>query len=81
MRATGAGSQPDMDELIHMTTFMFIAGQDTSAKFLGNVIRYLCDVPGLQRQIRDDRSLIPAVVEEVLSLEGIDQSDSKGGHP
>nr|XP_061840645.1 cytochrome P450 144-like [Nerophis lumbriciformis] len=64
------GRKPSMNELIDMTTFMFIAGQDTSAKLLGSVIRFVCDVPGLQQQIRDDRDLIPAVVEEVLRLEG-----------
>lgn len=63
------GSKPDMDELVTMTTFMFIAGQDTSAKLLGSVVQYLCDTPGLQQKVRADRSLIPALVEEVLRLE------------
>ena len=63
------GSKPDKAELINMTAFMFMAGQDTTASFMGNVIRYLCDVPGLQKKIRDDRSLIPALIEEVLRLE------------
>lgn len=64
------GAKPTTDELITMTTFMFMAGQDTSASLLANVIRYICDIPRLQQQIRDDRSLIPAVIEEVLRLEG-----------
>lgn len=64
------GSKPDMVDLISLATFMFVAGQDTSAKLLGNALRYICDVPGLQQQIRDDRTLIPWVIEEVLRLEG-----------
>lgn len=64
------GRKPDMNEQVTLTTLMFIAGQDTSASLMTNVIRYICDVPGLQQQIRDDRSLIPAVIEEVLRLEG-----------
>jgi cytochrome P450 len=50
--------------------FIFGAGQDTSAKLLGNAMRYIVDEPGLQAQLRADRSLIPAMLEEVLRLEG-----------
>ncbi len=64
------GSKPDIADLISLSTFMFVAGQDTSAKLLGNAIRYICDVPGLQQRIREDRELLPAVIEEVLRLEG-----------
>ncbi len=64
------GTQPDIPELIRLATFLFGAGQDTSAKLIGNAMRYLVDVPGLQQQLRDDHSLIPAFLEEVLRLEG-----------
>lgn len=64
------GSEPDMLELVKMATFLFGAGQDTSAKLLGNSIRYITDQPGLQDQLRADPSLIPQFLEEVLRLEG-----------
>lgn len=64
------GGKPDMADLISLATFMFVAGQDTSAKLLGNALRYICDIPGLQQQIREDRDLVPWVIEEVLRLEG-----------
>lgn len=64
------GSTPDFAELVSLSTFMFAAGQDTSAKLLGNAMRYIVDVPGLQQQLREDRSLIPWMLEEVLRLEG-----------
>lgn len=64
------GSLPDIPELIRLSTFLFGAGQDTSAKLIGNAMRYLVDVPGLQEQLRADSSLIPAFIEEVLRLEG-----------
>ena len=64
------GSKPEMLELISLATFMFAAGQDTSAKLLGNALRYICDVPGLQDQIRENRELIPDLIEEVLRMEG-----------
>lgn len=64
------GTKPDLTELISLATFLFAAGQDTSAKLLGNAMRYIVDIPGLQEQLRDDRSLIPWMIEEVLRLEG-----------
>jgi cytochrome P450 len=64
------GSRPDFKELVSLAVFMFAAGQDTSAKLLGNSMRYIVDIPGLQQQLRADRSLIPWMLEEVLRLEG-----------
>ncbi len=64
------GSKPDLIELISLSTFMFAAGQDTSAKLLANAMRYVVDEPDLQQQLREDRSLIPWMLEEVLRLEG-----------
>jgi len=64
------GSQPDILDLVKMSTFMFGAGQDTSAKLLSNAMRFIVEEPGLQEQLRADTSLIPAMLEEVLRLEG-----------
>jgi cytochrome P450 len=64
------GTRPSMMDLVSLGVFIFGAGQDTSAKLLGNAMRYVVDVPGLQAQLRADPSLIPAMLEEVLRLEG-----------
>lgn len=64
------GSRPDLAELVNLSTFMFAAGQDTSAKLLGNAMRYIVDVPGLQESLRENHELIPALIEEVLRIEG-----------
>ncbi|MET0364228.1 MAG: cytochrome P450 [Sphingobium sp.] len=64
------GTVPELEELVKMAAFLFGAGQDTSAKLLGNSIRYITDQPGLQDQLRADPSLIPQLLEEVLRLEG-----------
>jgi cytochrome P450 len=61
---------PDVTDIVKLGMFMFGAGQDTSAKLLSNAIRYIVDEPGLQEQLRADPSLIPALLEEVLRLEG-----------
>ena len=64
------GTRPRIEDLVALSTFIFGAGQDTSAKLLGNSMRYLVDEPGLQKKLRQDPSLIPAMLEEVLRLEG-----------
>lgn len=64
------GTKPTLNDLVALGTFMFGAGQDTSAKLLGNAMRFIIDVPGLQEKLRAEPSLIPAMLEEVLRLEG-----------
>lgn len=64
------GSLPDLVELVKLSTFMFGAGQDTSAKLLSNATRFLTDTPGLQDSLRADPGLIPGFLEEVLRMEG-----------
>jgi cytochrome P450 len=64
------GSMPDAMEIVRLATFLFGAGQDTSAKLLGNAMRFIVEQPGLQQQLRDDPALIPKLLEEVLRLEG-----------
>ncbi|WP_395396984.1 cytochrome P450 [Novosphingobium sp. BL-8A] len=64
------GTLPDQMDIVKLGMFMFGAGQDTSAKLLGNAMRYIVDQPGLQDRLRADPSLVPALIEEVLRLEG-----------
>ena len=64
------GSTPDIMEPAKAAMFLFAAGQDTSAKLLGNAMRFLAENQGLQDQLRADPSLIPAFIEEMLRLEG-----------
>lgn len=64
------GSVPDPLEIVRLAVFLFGAGQDTSAKLLGNAMRLIIETPGLQQKLRDDTSLIPLLIEEVLRIEG-----------
>lgn len=68
------GSLPDPKDVIANATFLFGAGQDTSAKLLGNTMRHLVTDPDLQQRVRADRALINALLEEVLRLEGSTKS-------
>jgi cytochrome P450 len=71
------GSTPDAMEVVRLATFLFGAGQDTSAKLLGNAMRFIVEQPGLQDQLRADTSLIPKFLEEVLRLEGSTKMTSR----
>ncbi|GGC00895.1 cytochrome P450 [Novosphingobium endophyticum] len=64
------GEEPELMDLVQTATFLFGAGQDTSAKLLGTSMKYITEVPGLQVKLRADPSLIPDFLEEVLRLEG-----------
>jgi cytochrome P450 len=64
------GTTPDLSEAVGLAVFLFAAGQDTSAKLIGNCLRFLTEDPALQQQLRQDRSQVPAFIEEVLRLQG-----------
>lgn len=64
------GSTPDPLEIVRLAVFLFGAGQDTSAKLLGNAMRLIIETPGLQQKLRDDPTQIPLLIEEVLRIEG-----------
>jgi cytochrome P450 len=64
------GTTPEVYDIVQLGMFMFGAGQDTSAKLLGNAMKYLVEDMDLQDRLRADRSQIPAFLEEVLRIEG-----------
>jgi len=64
------GSEVPVEELVTLSAFLFAAGQDTSAKLVANAVRQIVDTPGLQQTLRENRELVPALIEEVLRLEG-----------
>ncbi len=64
------GSTPEVADLVWISAFLFGAGQDTTARLLGACLRVFCENPELQTRVRNDRSLIPAFIEEVVRYEG-----------
>lgn len=63
------GSTPDVVDVVRLATFLFAAGQETTTKLLSFGIRMLAERPELQSLLREDRSKIPAFVEETLRIE------------
>jgi len=63
------GSTPEVTDVVRTATFLFGAGQETTAKLLSAALRVLGDRPDIQQQLRDDRSLIPIFIEECLRMD------------
>jgi cytochrome P450 len=64
------GSTPELLELVRLSTVLFGAGQDTSAKLISTSMRHIVETPDLQQRLRQNRELIPGFIDEVLRLEG-----------
>ncbi len=71
------GSTPEVIEVSRSATFLFAAGQETTAKLLSAALQALGDRPEIQQKLRDDRSLIPGFIEESLRMESPVKSDSR----
>ncbi len=66
-----ANAEVEGERLTDMETVMFcilllIAGNETTTNLLSNLLNVLKDRPDLWAQLRDDRSLVPAAIEEAL---------------
>ena len=71
------GSTPEVIEISRSATFLFAAGQETTAKLLSAALQVLGDRPDIQQELRDDRSLIPGFIEESLRMDSPVKSDSR----
>jgi cytochrome P450 len=65
------GSIPDIDTVCRMATFVFAAGQDTTARLITAALRTIADDPEIQAYLRADTGRIPNFVEEVLRHDGV----------
>ena len=63
------GSMPEVPDVVRTATFLFAAGQETTATFMTSAMRFIADDPSLQGRLRSDPSLLPAFLEEMLRLE------------
>src|SRR5258708_15200706 len=71
------GSTPEVIEVVRTATFLFAAGQETTAKLLSAAVQVLGDRPDIQQQLRADRSLISNFIEESLRIESPVKCDSR----
>ncbi len=69
------GSTPDVSSVVRTSTFLFAAGQETSARLLAAALKHLAEHPELQDRLRADHDLIPNFLEEVLRVESPVKAD------
>jgi cytochrome P450 len=59
----------DRDDQTRALLLLIQGGFGTSANLLGAITRILCERPDIQERVRDQPTLVPALVEECLRLE------------
>ena len=69
------GSTPDVTSVVRTSTFLFAAGQETTARLLAVVLKYLCEYPELQDELRAHKDRIPGFIEEALRIESPVKAD------
>jgi cytochrome P450 len=69
------GTTPEVTAVVRTATFLFAAGQETTARLLAASLKHLSEHPHLQDELRADRSLIPAFIEEALRIESPVKAD------
>jgi cytochrome P450 len=69
------GTTPDVTSVVRTSTFLFAAGQETTARLLAAALKHLAEHPELQVALRADREKIPGFLEEVLRVESPVKTD------
>jgi cytochrome P450 len=69
------GSTPEVINVVRTATFLFAAGQETTARLLAVALKYLGEYPDLQEELRAHRDRIPGFVEECLRFESPVKAD------
>jgi cytochrome P450 len=69
------GSTPDVVAVVRSATFLFAAGQETTARLLAAALKYLSEHPQLQDELREHKELIPNFLEEALRVESPVKTD------
>ena len=71
------GSTPDVAAAVRTATFLFAAGQETSARMLAQAVRFLAEDPPLQDQLREHPEQVPNFIEETLRIEPPTKTDCR----
>lgn len=58
------------DEVIPLALVLLAAGHETTANLVGNAVLALRDHPQLARRVREERDLMPQLVEELIRYDG-----------
>ena len=69
------GTTPDVIAVVRTATFLFAAGQETTARLLAIALKYLAEYPELQDELREHRDRIPDFIDEALRIESPVKAD------
>jgi cytochrome P450 len=69
------GSIPEVINVVRTATFLFAAGQETTARLLAAALKHLAEHPELQDDLRANKNHIPDFIEEVLRVESPVKTD------
>jgi cytochrome P450 len=69
------GSTPEVINVVRTATFLFAAGQETTARLLATCLMYLAENPEMQDELRENRERIPDFIEEALRIESPVKAD------
>ena len=58
------GATPDVIAVVRTATFLFAAGQETTARLLAAALKHLAEHPELQDELRTNRDRIPNFIED-----------------
>jgi cytochrome P450 len=69
------GTRPEVTAVVRTATFLFAAGQETTARLLAAALKHLAEHPELQDELRSNRDHIPSFIEETLRTESPVKAD------
>ena len=69
------GTTPEVTAVVRTATFLFAAGQETTARLLAAALKHLAEHPELQDELRAHRDRIPGFVDEILRMESPVKAD------
>lgn len=73
----GDEQPPDIGIIVRLATFLFAAGQDTTARLITSALHLIAERPDLQAFLRADHERIPNFVEETLRFESVVKSKAR----
>ena len=75
MQAEDGGDRLSERETLNMLRLLLVGGNETTTNLIGNGVLALLRNPGELQRLREEPSLIPAAVEELLRFDSPVQAD------
>lgn len=77
VQARHEGSRLSLDEMLSMLVLILVAGNETTTTLIGNAVLELLAHPSELKRLREDQTLLPTAIEEVLRFSSPVQFDPR----